>query len=341
MPVLTIDLHTHLLEMGVKPKDYWKAVKERGLDAVAITEHVEENPVLAYYKLAGKKPKGILLIPGMELNTSIGHVVALGSSPKIYEEPEFLKVGLGIGRALKLAKKHGVLLSISHPWGFSHDSASYLMGERRLEKFVEESGIGVETFNGMIGHIENFVFGTNWVKRPLNFFDFLEKNRVAKKTRIDRIGTRLKETLGGKSKEAIERCVKPVELGKRAAFVTAGSDAHYPNRIGSGVLKLKVGSGKIDNQAVLDALLKKDNVVWAGPEVEETGNGEFRLVSGPPSKKEVILGLKYAAISTGKKKIVKIGKRGKKEIVNIGSKGRKGIVNIGTKIKKRIKRKGQ
>ncbi len=339
MSVLTIDLHTHLLEMGVKPKDFWKAARERGLDAVAITEHVEEDPVLAYYKLVGEKPKGILLIPGMELNTSIGHVIALGSSPKIYEEPGFLKVGLGIEKALKLAKKHGVLLSVAHPWGFGHDSASYIIGEKRLEKFVEENRIGVETFNGMIGHIENLVFGTNWVKRPLNFFDFLEKNRIAKKTRLDRVGTRLKEKLGSKSKEAIERCVKPVELGKKAAFVTAGSDAHYPNRIGSGVLKLNVEAEEIDNRAVLDALLKKDNVVWAGPGIEETESGELRLVSGPPSKKEVILGLKYATISKGRKGIAKIGKRGKKEIVKIGAKGRKGIVNIGAKIKKRIKRK--
>ncbi|MDP6670276.1 MAG: PHP domain-containing protein [archaeon] len=338
MTILTIDLHTHLLEMGVKPNDYWKQVKERGLNAVAITEHVEEDPVLAYYKLVGRKPKDVLLIPGMELNTNIGHVVALGSSPKIYEEPGFLKVGLDIEKALRLAKKHGVLLSISHPWGFSHDSAAYIIGERQLEKFVEANEIGVETFNGMIGHIENFVFGTNWVKRPLNFFDFLEKNKVAKKTRLDKIGTRLKETLGSKSKEAIERCVKPVELGKKAAFVTAGSDAHYPNRIGSGILKLSVDAEKIDNRTLLDALSKKDNVVWSGPGVTETIDGDFKLVSGPPSKKEVILGLKYAAISKGKKGIVKIGKRGRKEIVNIGSKSRKGIVNIGSKIRKRIKR---
>ena len=71
----TIDLHTHLLEKEVNPASYWKAAKEKKLDAVAITEHVYENPEKAYNLLLEKKPKGILLIPGMELGTDIGHVV--------------------------------------------------------------------------------------------------------------------------------------------------------------------------------------------------------------------------------------------------------------------------
>ncbi len=318
MSSLTLDLHTHLLEKDVKPHVYWRAVKKRGLDAVAITEHIEETPGLAYALLAEKKPSNVLLLPGMELNTNIGHVVAIGASPEIYSIGKFLQKGLDIKKAIKLAESNDVLLSIAHPWGFGHDSAAHIMGEARLQKLVENNCIGVEAFNGMIGSVGNFVYATNWVKRPLNFFDFLEKNRIARKTRLDRIGTRLKKQLDERSRDVLERCAKPIELGKDACFITAGSDAHYSRRIGTGVLKLKSRSKKLDNKKAIKAIKEKERVVWAGPFVSELPNGKYRVETATPDRKEIIEGLKYATISKGRAKI--------------GS--------IGSKIKNRIKRKG-
>jgi len=57
MAEFTIDFHTHLLEKGVKPEAYWKAVKAKKLDAVAITEHSFEKPEKAYKMLLEKKTK--------------------------------------------------------------------------------------------------------------------------------------------------------------------------------------------------------------------------------------------------------------------------------------------
>ena len=307
MASLTLDLHTHLVEKNVKPHIFWRSAIKIGLDVVGITEHVEENPRISYDLLAENKPKGIVLLPGMELNTSIGHVVAIGKSPEIYKEEKFLKKGLDIKKAIKLAEQYEMLLSIAHPWGFGYDSASYIIGEKKLEKLVEKEVLGVEVFNGMMGSVGNFVYATNWIQKPLNFFDFLQKNRIAKKTRLDRIGRKLGKRLDKETKEVAERCAKPFELGEKAAFITAGSDAHYADKIGSGMIKIRTNAIKPDNASVVEMIKEKERVVWAGPRVKEMANGQYKVFKITPNKMEIIGGVKYATISKGKKKIRGIG----------------------------------
>tara|TARA_Y100000310_G_C20689113_1_gene821020 strand:- start:2593 stop:3537 length:945 start_codon:yes stop_codon:yes gene_type:complete len=311
-----MDLHTHLLEKKIKSEEYWGRVKKRKLDVVAITEHIEEDPKLAFETVSKNKPRNVVLIPGMELNTSIGHVVALSASPSIYKLAPLMKKGVDIKKAIKIAKKNNVLLSIAHPWGFKYDSAYSLLGEKRLTRFVKENDIGVEAFNGMMGHVGSFVYGTDWVRKPLNFLDFLEKNRITRKARLDKIGKKIRKKLDIKSREVAERCTKPIELGGSASFITAGSDAHSASRIGSGILKIKMRKQKLNAEKIIAALRDRSNVVWAGPFVEERKDGSYKIVKERPYRSEIISGLKYATISTGKK----------------------GLGNLGSKIKKRIKR---
>ena len=303
MAVFTFDLHTHLLEKNEKPERYWNVVKAKKIDVVAVTEHMEENPKLAYEKLLEKKPRNKVLIPGIELNTEIGHVMAFGSGADLYEVKEFFNKGESIKNILRIAEENDFLVSIAHPWGFSYDSAAYIVGEKRLERFVQENFVGVEVYNGMVGSIGNFVFGTNWVRKPLNFFDFMEKNKVARKTRLDRVGKKLKKKLDKKSREVTERCTKPIDLGEKARFITAGSDAHSAERIGTGVLKVKSAREKLDVKKALDEITKKKNVVWAGPFVQERADGSYKVSKVSPHKMEMIKGLKYATISKIKKKI--------------------------------------
>jgi len=314
MPTLTFDLHTHLFEKEIHPEVYWKWVKKKKIDVIAITEHIEEKPKMAFELLMEKKPSNIVLLPGVELNTSIGHVLAIGKDAGIYGIKEFMQKGLDMKRAIELAKEHNVLLSISHPWGFSYDSASYIIGEKKLEKIVEKGCIGVEAFNGMMGSVGNFVYGTNWVRKPLNFFDFLEKNRVARKTRLSKIGKKLRKKIDKKSREVIERCAKPIELGEKAAFITAGSDAHSASRIGSGIMKIESNEKKVDAAKALELIAKKQNVVWAGPFVEERADGSYKVVKESPNKMEVIAGFRYATIRKGGKKLGKLGSKIKKKI---------------------------
>ena len=298
--ILTIDFHTHLLEKGVLPSAYWEAVKAKGLNAVAITEHVDEKPETAYRALLETKPGNVLLIPGMELNTSIGHVLAFGSNESIYQIKELFKKRVPIEEAIEAAKRNSILLSIAHPWGFSADSAAFILGEKKLETLVQKEKIGVESFNGMFGNVSEFFYATNWVKKPMNFFDFLEKSRIGKKTRLDRLGRKGMEKLDKKGKEILERCKKPYELAEKAYFVTAGSDGHSPKKIGTGIVKLEVKGKGIEG--LLKALQNRKNVKWLGPHVVETAEG-YEINRLGIQKKEVLSGLKYVAKRTLQKKI--------------------------------------
>jgi hypothetical protein len=173
------------------------------------------------------------------------------------------------------------------------------LGERKLNALVEKEKIGVEAFNGMFGNVGSFFYATSWVKKPMNFFEFLEKSRIGRKTRLSRLGAKGNEKLGKKGREIIERCFKPFELAQKACFATAGSDAHGPQAIGTGIVKLEVKGGR-DPKGILEALQDKKNLRWAGPYLKKTKQGvSFDTVTF--RKKDVLSGIKYAA----KSKIVK------------------------------------
>ena len=128
--MISADLHTHLVEKKTKPKNFWSYAKKKNLQAVAITEHVECNAKKAYYSLGEIKPKNILLIPGLELNAEIGHIVAMKETPEIYDIEELFQINLSIKNLRKIAKKENLLLSIAHPYGFDLDSAGYRIKEK-------------------------------------------------------------------------------------------------------------------------------------------------------------------------------------------------------------------
>ncbi len=300
MTELTIDFHTHLLEKGVKPEAYWKAVKAKKLDAIAITEHSFEKPKKAYEMLLEKKPKGITLIPGIEITSEAGHLIVLGKDKNIYNIERIFKKGIPIKEAIAIAKVKDLLLIIAHPWGFSNDSAAYLLGEKKLKELVKKEKIGIESYNGMFGNVSSAFYATNWIRKPMNFFDFLEKSRIGRKTKLSKLGKKGKEKLDKKGKEILERCTKPFELSEKASFVTAGSDAHSPKRIGTGIVKLET-KGK-DVESILDAIQNKKNVKWIGPYVKETNNG-YTVEKASVQKKEILSGLKYATTSKIVKKI--------------------------------------
>lgn len=308
MAIVNADLHTHLLEKGERPERYWGAVKTKGLDAVAITEHADKRPERAYKALLESRSKAVVLVPGIELNTSIGHVLAFGRDEGIYSIERLYRKKLPIGEAVEIAKREGLVLSVAHPWGFSYDSAAFIAGEKRLERLVKGKGLGVEAYNGMFGNASSYFYSSSWIKKPMNFFDFLEKSRLGRKTRLSRLGKRARSKLDRKGRELIERCTKPMELGEKAGFVTAGSDAHSADRIGAGIMKVKV-RGKVNAGKLLEAVQEKGNVMWAGPYVRETKQGNFVADKASLGKKELLQGLRYAT----KRAIVKRIRRKRKK----------------------------
>jgi predicted metal-dependent phosphoesterase TrpH len=76
MPIqIRADLHVHTTyskDSLITPKDLVYYAKKRGLNAVAVTDH---NNLEGAYKIA--KETDFLIIPGLEVSSSDGHIVAL------------------------------------------------------------------------------------------------------------------------------------------------------------------------------------------------------------------------------------------------------------------------
>jgi predicted metal-dependent phosphoesterase TrpH len=72
---INVDLHVHTTyskDSLITPKDLIYFAKKRGLNAVAVTDH---NSLDGAYKIA--KETDFLVIPGMEISSADGHIVAL------------------------------------------------------------------------------------------------------------------------------------------------------------------------------------------------------------------------------------------------------------------------
>ncbi|MDO8647211.1 MAG: hypothetical protein Q7R70_02230 [Candidatus Diapherotrites archaeon] len=293
--IITADLHTHLLEKKTKPAKYWEFAQKACLNAIAITEHSEYNPKKAYLDVLAKKPEDLLLIPGMEMSTSHGHIVALGESEEIYDFPELQQKGVKLEKAYKIANENDILLSFAHPWGFDYDSVVYLQGLSQLRHYAIHGNMGAEAYNGMIGELAESLVKSNWVRKPMGFFAYLEKNKLLKTAGISRIMAPLNKKLNKQALDIVQRNLNAMSFGEEAKFITAGSDAHSADRIGCGIIKVKVIAEKIDNRAFLHALRDKSNVLWAGPPAFEIGDGVFAKRKQGVKRMEVLAGLKYAA----------------------------------------------
>ncbi len=81
--MLKLDLHVHsqYSEDGAgHPKDIMKQLQIKGLQGMAITDHNNIQGSLEALKL---KPKDFIIIPGIEISTADGHLIALGVKENI------------------------------------------------------------------------------------------------------------------------------------------------------------------------------------------------------------------------------------------------------------------
>lgn len=72
MPLLKLDLHVHTVgsyDGHTRREDLPQIIKSRGLDGVAVTEHDKFDP---------PKPANALILPGIEISSNEGHLLALG-----------------------------------------------------------------------------------------------------------------------------------------------------------------------------------------------------------------------------------------------------------------------
>jgi hypothetical protein len=136
---MLMDLHVHTsFSKGTKieregvstPTELVKRAKEMGLGAIAITDHDNMDGVREALR-AGKR-YGIIIIPGEEVSTHQGHILALGIRKAIPKDLDYKKT-------LDIIHEQGGIGIASHPF----DTAN-----RGLKKLALECD-GVEVFNAL------------------------------------------------------------------------------------------------------------------------------------------------------------------------------------------------
>ena len=81
--MIKLDLHIHSQyskDAIGSPKDIIKSLKKKGLQGMAITDHNTVEGSLKAVKIA---PKDFIIIPGIEISTSDGHILALNIEKSI------------------------------------------------------------------------------------------------------------------------------------------------------------------------------------------------------------------------------------------------------------------
>jgi len=103
------DLHVHTTYSSdslITPKDLVYFAKKRGLNAVAVTDH---NQLEGAYKIA--KETDFLIIPGMEVSSGDGHIVALNVQ-------ELIPRGLSAPETVERIHEAGGVAIACHPFVF-------------------------------------------------------------------------------------------------------------------------------------------------------------------------------------------------------------------------------
>lgn len=105
------DLHVHTsysYDSSTSPKEIVDAAIEKGIDCMAITDHDEIRGALEALEYAKGKP--ILIIPGIEIKSKEGDILALNIKEKIPNR-------LSAKETIKRIKKLGGIVIIPHPFG--------------------------------------------------------------------------------------------------------------------------------------------------------------------------------------------------------------------------------
>jgi predicted metal-dependent phosphoesterase TrpH len=140
MPLLKIDLHVHTVgspDAHTVREDLPTIIKIRGLDGVAVTEHDNFDP---------PKIPNTLILPGVEVSTREGHVVALGVK-------ENIPPALSADETIQRIHDQGGVAIVAHP----HDPVSVCVKIARLKVRPD----AVETMNA---DALSFYF-CNWLAR--------------------------------------------------------------------------------------------------------------------------------------------------------------------------------
>jgi hypothetical protein len=137
--VLSVELHTHsaLSYDGRDPVDLLLSQAAAvGLDAVAVTDHDEIDASLEAAELAPEY--GLLGIPGMEVTTAAGHVLAFGID-------ELVPAGLSFDDTLDRIHEQDGIAVVPHPFQKSRHGVAHKITRDQLA-----SADAIEVYNSRL-----------------------------------------------------------------------------------------------------------------------------------------------------------------------------------------------
>jgi predicted metal-dependent phosphoesterase TrpH len=109
---MKLDLHIHSdhsKDASGSPKDVLRYCKRAGLDGIAITDHNAIDGSLEAYAMA--KAEGVIVVRGVEVSTSEGHVLAYGVG-------ELIPRGLPVAETIEKIHASGGVCAAAHPKRF-------------------------------------------------------------------------------------------------------------------------------------------------------------------------------------------------------------------------------
>lgn len=110
MKLIRLDLHVHSahsIDGSCSLKDIVKSAQQKGLHGFALTDH---NSIDGHKEIQlFAKKKNFLIIPGVEVSSSCGHIVALGIN-------KLIPRGLRPAQTVKLIHEQGGVAIAAHPF---------------------------------------------------------------------------------------------------------------------------------------------------------------------------------------------------------------------------------
>jgi len=137
--VLSVELHTHssLSHDGRDPVEHLLEQAESvGLDAIAVTDHDEIDASLDAVEQAPEY--GLIGIPGMEITTAVGHVLALGVR-------EAVPAGLSFEATLDQIHEQGGIAVVPHPFQSSRHGVA-----PHISRATLASADAIEVYNSRL-----------------------------------------------------------------------------------------------------------------------------------------------------------------------------------------------
>jgi predicted metal-dependent phosphoesterase TrpH len=135
-----IDLHVHTqysVDSTITPDEIIHYCRIKNLDGIAITDHNTIDGVEAIGKIIEKS--NLIVIPGEEISTSQGHLIALFINEKIERGMDYIE-------SVKRIHMLGGIAIAPHPFRAPH---------KVYKKELLENIDGIETINGRSSNIEN------------------------------------------------------------------------------------------------------------------------------------------------------------------------------------------